>query len=108
MLEGFWRVVDQRGVEPNPYRVGFLQLVAIAETDAEAEQLYEQVVAKYGDIKGRRLTMGERAKAALHEMRDLAVGKMAPEIQGEDSAGKPFRLSDYRGKVVVLDFWGHW
>ena len=41
VLDGFWRVVDQRGVEPNPYRVGFLQLVAIAETDAEAEQLYE-------------------------------------------------------------------
>ena len=22
--------------------------------------------------------------------------------------GRHFKLSDYRGKVVVLDFWGHW
>lgn len=35
-------------------------------------------------------------------------GKPAPEIEGEDVDGKSFRLSDYRGKVVVLDFWGDW
>lgn len=38
----------------------------------------------------------------------LAVGQPAPEIVGEDIDGVPFKLSDYRGKVVVLDFWGHW
>jgi hypothetical protein len=36
------------------------------------------------------------------------VGQPAPEIVGEDIDGVPFRLSDYRGHVVVLDFWGHW
>ncbi|MCR9245427.1 MAG: redoxin domain-containing protein [bacterium] len=34
--------------------------------------------------------------------------KMAPEIEGVDFDGTRFRLSDYRGKVVMLDFWGHW
>jgi cytochrome oxidase Cu insertion factor (SCO1/SenC/PrrC family) len=29
----------------------------------------------------------------------------APEIVGTDQDGKEFRLSDYRGKVVLLDFW---
>jgi cytochrome oxidase Cu insertion factor (SCO1/SenC/PrrC family) len=38
----------------------------------------------------------------------LAVGQAAPEIEGTDLDGVPFKLSDYRGKVVVLDFWGHW
>ena len=38
----------------------------------------------------------------------VEVGKTAPEIDGEDLDSKPFKLSDYRGKVVVLDFWGHW
>jgi hypothetical protein len=36
------------------------------------------------------------------------VGLAAPEIEGEDIDGVRFKLSDYRGKVVVLDFWGDW
>ena len=36
------------------------------------------------------------------------AGEKAPDISGEDVDGKEFKLSDYRGKVVVLDFWGFW
>ncbi|MDP6424698.1 MAG: redoxin domain-containing protein [Planctomycetota bacterium] len=32
----------------------------------------------------------------------------APDIVGKDIDGHTFKLSDYRGKVVVLDFWGDW
>jgi hypothetical protein len=38
----------------------------------------------------------------------LDEGKRAFEISGKDTDGKDFNLSDYRGKVVLLDFWGHW
>jgi hypothetical protein len=41
-------------------------------------------------------------------LQGFAIGTEAPEIIGEDLAGVPFKLSDYRGKVVVLDFWGDW
>jgi serine/threonine protein kinase/thiol-disulfide isomerase/thioredoxin len=37
-----------------------------------------------------------------------AVGMPAPDIDGEDLDGACFRLSDYRGSVVLLDFWGFW
>jgi hypothetical protein len=36
------------------------------------------------------------------------IGELAPEIDGEDVDGNRFKLSDYRGKVVVVDFWGNW
>jgi hypothetical protein len=36
------------------------------------------------------------------------VGGPAPEIAGKDLDGKPMKLSDFRGKVVMLDFWGDW
>jgi hypothetical protein len=35
------------------------------------------------------------------------VGKSALPIEGVDSHGQAFKLSDYRGKVVLLDFWRH-
>jgi len=36
------------------------------------------------------------------------VGNQAPEIAGTDMDGKPIRLSDHRGKVVLVSFWGTW
>ncbi|HEY3740226.1 MAG TPA: TlpA disulfide reductase family protein [Bryobacteraceae bacterium] len=34
--------------------------------------------------------------------------KPAPAIALEDSAGKTAKLTDYRGKIVLLDFWATW
>jgi thiol-disulfide isomerase/thioredoxin len=36
------------------------------------------------------------------------VGKPAPAIQGTDIDGKPFRLADAKGKVVLVVFWASW
>jgi hypothetical protein len=36
------------------------------------------------------------------------VGKPAPPTRGTDADGVAFQLSDYRGKVVMLEFWGDW
>jgi thiol-disulfide isomerase/thioredoxin len=37
------------------------------------------------------------------------VGKAASEIDATDlDTGRPVKLADFRGKVVVLDFWGYW
>jgi hypothetical protein len=72
----------------------------------EAEALFEQAAEKYGDVKiPDGGTVGEKARAELFEIRHLGVGKEAPDIEGEDQDGQRFKLSDYRGKVVLLDFW---
>lgn len=52
--------------------------------------------------------LGELAKEQLDKVRNLAQGKPAPEIDAEGVDGKRFKLSDFRGKVVVLIFWGTW
>jgi thiol-disulfide isomerase/thioredoxin len=77
--------------------------------ERDAEKQFEQVIAEYGDVKQeRRGTLGEQAREDLFEMRHLSIGKTAPDIEGEDIDGKRFKLSDYRGKIVALVFWGHW
>ena len=37
-----------------------------------------------------------------------AFGQSSPELSLKDAAGKTYNLSDYRGKVVVLNFWATW
>ncbi len=70
----------------------------------------ELLVAGYADIPLRNSTYGAAAEAMLnaHSMEDLAIGKPAPEIIGANVDGEEMRLSDFLGKVVVLDFWGDW
>jgi hypothetical protein len=78
----------------------------------EARTAFERLKTDYGNLKtkGNR-TYAERADillAGLANVANLRVGKQAPEIDGEDVDGKTFKLSDYRGKVVLLDYWAHW
>ncbi len=70
----------------------------------EAASLYERVIKEYEDI-GK---LGEAARTDLFELRNVTVGKVALEIEGEDVDGVRFKLSDNRGKVVVLTFSGNW
>ncbi len=43
----------------------------------------------------------------FHDTR-LVVGKPVPDFTAKDIEGAEFKLSDYKGKVVLLDFWGFW
>ena len=42
VMEGFWEEVARQGKEANPYRAGFLQFVAVSESDAQAERDYAE------------------------------------------------------------------
>ncbi len=74
----------------------------------QVEQELERLVKEYGTVHVGRSTLGEYARYELDEIRYLSVGSLARNISGEDLEGRPLKLSDYRGKVVVLDFWADW
>jgi thiol-disulfide isomerase/thioredoxin len=87
-----------------------------ARFKAEAERALESVVKDYDDClylglnKGRpsTSTLGKLARIELFELRNLQPGNAAPDIEGQDLDGARFKLSDHRGKVVLLVFWGSW
>jgi len=78
-----------------------------AEADkaaAEAEKYLLAAAELYGDDAARK----KEIDGELRVIRTMRVGKEAPDIKAPDLDGKEFKLSDYRGKVVMLDFWGNW
>jgi hypothetical protein len=86
----------------------FLKTLDPQQLDKAREQVYEQMTRSFASVKYRDTTLGEIAATQLFQIRHLSVGRTAPDIKGEDILGKSFKLSDYRGKVVMLSFWGHW
>ncbi len=101
-------------LEKNPQREmqgqACLSLAQLLKSSApvEAEKYLNLLIEKFGDLKYSRGTMGEFAKKELEQDRVFGIGKVAPDIAGVDIQGKAFKLSDYRGKVVAIDFWGDW
>ncbi len=59
-------------------------------------------------LKESNPRMFSRLKTQIKIAEELSVGCTAPDIVGTDHEGKEFKLSDYRNKVVLLDFWGYW
>jgi len=75
---------------------------------AEAEKVLTAAKTQFGDVQSLRGTVGKQAEDLIEQLKYRSVGKVAKEISGEDLDGKKVKLSDYRGKVVVLYFWGSW
>ena len=74
-------------------------------SDAEKKQSLQElaVAAELGDKRTKQDALG-----LLFELQHLQIGMVAPDITGKDLDGVEFKLSDYRGKVIMLDFWGDW
>jgi peroxiredoxin len=83
----------------------------------EAKNLFKRVRDEFGDIladevrpglRPRQVPLGILATRYLDELSNLAIGMAVPEFESVDLDGNKVRLSDLRGKVVVLDIWATW
>jgi thiol-disulfide isomerase/thioredoxin len=54
------------------------------------------------------LDMGEVVLKPIVPTVNLKVGDAAPDFRVKTLDGKPLKLSDFRGKYVLLDFWATW
>lgn len=97
---------------------GQFALASVVETtggsrQAEAEEMYQQFLEKFDGqhtyhYQGIEKNLREQAEKRLEGMRFCGIGQPAPEVVGVDLDGKPMKLSEYRGKVVLLSFWATW
>jgi hypothetical protein len=68
-----------------------------------AAKLREKLKTEYKDTQ-----IGKRLADEDFRLQHLVPGKPAPDFTARDVDGVEFKLSDYKGKVVLLDFWGFW
>jgi len=74
------------------------------EPERKRADEYKQELVK--DYQGTRTV--DRINAPEFKKKNLAVGMPVPDFTAKDVEGAEFKLSDYKGKVVLLDFWGFW
>ena len=77
----------------------------------EADACFDRTIKEFGDQRPMGTffpPLGEQAEGMLFLLHHLGIGCTAPEIEGEDIDGKPMKLSDYRGKVIMVSFWATW
>lgn len=87
----------------------YLSLLALTSVSgpspdvAEVEPLYN---ALSEDVKSTELA--KQLKMAMDNLKITAIGSLAPDFIQNDVNGTPVRLSSFRGKYVLIDFWASW
>ncbi|MDB5141432.1 MAG: hypothetical protein JWQ66_145 [Mucilaginibacter sp.] len=84
---------------------GFYAITALDQNKYES-----QMVAYADAIKGnfKDNPAVQRFIKAMNEVEPISVGHKAPDFTITGLDGKPVKLSDYKGKYVLVDFWASW
>lgn len=98
---------ELRGVA-NLCLAGAMARLDIDQYRPEIVETLQIVMKDYADVELQGMPLSESSESQSFAYKHLAVGTRGANIRGEDFAGEPFELEEYRGKVVVLDFWADW
>ena len=64
-----------------------------------------KAIIQSSDVDLGGTTVAKLAQDELYIIQHLSKGRIAPDLSGTDSAGHPLKLSDHKGKVILLIFW---
>lgn len=73
----------------------------------EGLALLRRVLKDFAGVKEAADAYAE-AEGTLFWRENLQVGMQVPDFEASDENGVKFKLSEYKGKVVLIDFWGFW
>ncbi len=76
------------------------------ENVAKGEALIGQLKTEFPGTAPAQ--QGEDMLASLKIKNGMAIGAKFPDFDEKDLAGKPLSVANYKGKVVLVDFWATW
>ena len=92
-------------MDPKEHKELFKVTLTALEGAHAGNSFYRQVKGQYDRAnKARTIDMTQKPKRGTKNGK-YAAGDMAPDIVMNDPAGVERKLSDLRGKVVLVDFW---
>lgn len=108
--ETLLKAVAETSAEPKLQAQALIALANKYKTSntAQAEEYFRLIGEKFDRERYLRGTMGEHARKEIAYLQKFGVGRPAPDIAGADVDRQPFKLSDYRGKAVLIAFSGDW
>ena len=99
--------LDKQFAKENPDNYGSLE----ALSEAGGANIDASTIGPLYDGLSERLRHSEEGKnlaERIETARKTGIGVIAPDFTQNDTSDKPVRLSDFRGKYVLLDFWASW
>jgi len=84
----------------------FVSLLVLSQGNLSIQETYTLYSGLSEKVKNTDL--GQAFGAKIQMLYNTSIGSKAPDFAQNDSSGKPVRLSDFRGKYVLVDFWAAW
>ncbi|WP_367865723.1 redoxin domain-containing protein [Pedobacter sp. WC2423] len=105
--EGEMKALQSTFIKANPD--SYFSLLALREIAGQSINVAEIEPAYKGlSEKIRTTEAGVEFAKAIDVARSTSVGVMAPDFTQNDVNDKPVKLSSFRGKYVLIDFWASW
>ena len=92
---------------PNSY----ISLIVLSELLVNNSGIEASTIANlYKDLSDqiKKTDLGKELGTKLSSTTKTSIGAVAPDFTQNDTKGKPVKLSDFRGKYVLIDFWASW
>lgn len=111
-IERYARLLALNGKKPQAKAL-LIKLIKMGKSTADMHaQLKDMYIQEQGEASGFDAYLASLQGDVLGAIKEQLIPEMmdeeAPEFTLQDLKGMPVSLSDFRGKVVVLDFWATW